>query len=72
MARHIDWVLTRWQRKADGKKAWQSIRGKEYTGEVLQLSEVCKYKMVRGGQLRLDPLWAKGIWVGNLELTDEH
>ncbi len=27
--------------------------------------------MVRGGQFKLDPLWARGIWVGKLELTDE-
>ncbi len=28
--------------------------------------------MVRGGQFKLDPLRARGIWVGKLKLTDEH
>ncbi len=46
MARHIGWVLTRWQRRADGKTAWQRIRCREYTGGVLGLSEVCRYKLV--------------------------
>ena len=32
---------------------------------------MCKYRLVRGGQFKLDPLWATGIWVGRLELTDE-
>ena len=35
-------------------------------------SEVCKYRLVRGGQFKPEPLWAKGIWVGKLDLTDEH
>jgi hypothetical protein len=72
MARHIGWVLTRWQRRVDGKTARQRIRGRDYTGEVLAFSEVCNYKLVRGGQFKLDPLWAKSVWVGTLELTSEH
>ncbi len=28
--------------------------------------------MLVGGQFKLGPLWAKVIWVGKLELTDEH
>jgi hypothetical protein len=65
IVRHIGWVLTRWQCRADGTTAWQHIRGNEYTGEVLGFSEVCKHKLVRVGQLKLDSVWAKGIWVGS-------
>ena len=41
MVRHCAWVVNNFQVKQTGRTLYRSIRGNDYTGEVVSLGEVC-------------------------------
>ena len=41
MVRHCAWVVNNFQVKSTGRTPYRSIRGKDYTGEVMSFGEIC-------------------------------
>ena len=63
--------MTRFQPKWTGHTAYRSLRGKDYSGEVVPFSEVVLYRVIDNDGDKLKPRWAKGIFVGKTDQTDE-
>ena len=71
MTRHCSWTITRFQPKWTGHTACRSLRGKDYSGGVVPFSEVVLYRVIDDDGDKLKPRWAKGIFVGKTDQTDE-
>ena len=41
MVRHCAWVVNNFQEKGTGRTPHRSVRGKDYTGEVVPFGELC-------------------------------
>ncbi len=71
MVRHCAWVVNNCQVKGTGKTPYRSIRGKDYTGEVVPFGEVCLGRNHSGDGAKLNMRWMRGVLVGKLDRTDE-
>ena len=57
----------------DGRTAYEKIRGRPYSGSMMEFGQCILYKIsnkVHGGDM--GPRWAKGIWLGKRFTTEEH
>ena len=54
-----------------GRTPHRSIRGKDYTGEVVPFGEVCLGRNHSEDGARLNMRWMRGVVVGKLDRTDE-
>ena len=70
MARHCAWVVNNFQVKGSGRTPCRSIRGKDYTGEVVPFGEVCLGRNRSEDEAKLGMRWMRGF-VGKLDLPDE-
>ena len=50
---------------------FRSIRGKDYTGEVVPFGEVCMGRNHSEDGAKLNMRWMRGVFVGKRDLTDE-
>ena len=60
MVGHCAWVVNNFQVKGTGRTPYRSIRGKDYTEEVITED---------GAKLNMS--WMRGVFVGKLDRTDE-
>lgn len=70
---HAADVLTKCQVLKDGRTAYENIKGRKYTGVMLEFGCVVMHKVeskVEGGVMA--PRWIRGIWLGKIFGTDEH
>ena len=66
MVRHSAWVVNNFQVKGYGTTPYRSLRGKDYTGEVVPFGEVCL-----GDGAKLSVRWMRGVIFGKLDRTGE-
>ena len=69
--RHAAWLVTRFQPHGGGKEtSWFRLRGRPYSSPVYEFAEAV---MVRfpGATSRARSRWAKGVFVGKVDSTDE-
>ena len=71
MVRHCAWVVNNFQVKGTGRTPYRSIRGKDYTGEVVQFGEICLGRNHSEDGAKLNMKWMRGVFVGKLDRTDE-
>ena len=71
MERHCAWVVSNFQVKGTGRTSYRSIRGKDYTGEVVPFGEVCLGRNHSEDGAKLNMRWMRGAFVGKLDRTDE-
>jgi hypothetical protein len=70
LCRHSSWIIERFQARWSGHTAYHSMRGKDYTGILLDFAEVCQYRLADVSD-KLNVRWVKGLFVGKLTETDE-
>ena len=71
MVRHCAWVVNNFQVKCTGRTPYRSIRGKDYTGEVMPFGEICLSRNHSEDGAKLNMRWMRGFFVGKLDRTDE-
>ena len=71
MVRHCAWVVNNFQVKGTGRTLYRSIRGKDYTGEVVPLGEVCLGRNHSEDGAKFNMRWRRGVFVGKLDRTGE-
>ena len=71
MVRHCAWVVNNFQVKGTGRTPYRSIRGKDYTGEVVPFGEVCLGRNLSEDGAKLNMRWMRGVSVGKLDRTDD-
>lgn len=71
MTRHCSWTIARFQPRWSGHTAYRSLRGKDYTGEIVPFGEIVMYKVIENDGDKLNPRWLKGVYVGKIDQTDE-
>lgn len=73
LVRHVGWLLSRLQVRADGRTAWERRTGKTYKHEILEFGEQCMLKhQPKTKEEKLEPRWEKIVWVGKVDDSDEH
>eukprot|EP00929_Paragymnodinium_shiwhaense_P111971 TRINITY_DN8021_c0_g1_i4.p1 TRINITY_DN8021_c0_g1~~TRINITY_DN8021_c0_g1_i4.p1 ORF type:complete len:1618 (+),score=271.11 TRINITY_DN8021_c0_g1_i4:701-5554(+) len=72
LIRHASWLICRFQIKADGKTAYERLRGRQYNGEVVEFGELVHYKDPSKELGKLDDRWHTGLWLGKSMASDEH
>ena len=65
MLRHCAWVVNYFQVNGTGRTPYRSIRGTDYTGEVVPVGK-CAWD-----ETKLNMRWMRGVFVGKLARTDE-
>ena len=70
LCRHSSWIIERFQPRWSGHTAHHSMRGKDYTGIVLDFAETCQHRLADVSD-KLNVRWVKGVFVGKLPETDE-
>lgn len=79
MVRHAAWVRGRFGVKANMRTAYEDAYGGQYTGQILPFGEVLLFKVPHsssgrktgGRQLKGDPVWERGVFLGKVNETDE-
>ena len=71
MVRHCAGVVKTFQVKGTGRTPHRSIRGKDYTGEVVPFGEVCLGRNHSEDGAKLNMRWMRGVFVGKLDRTDD-
>ena len=69
--RHCAWVVNNFQVKGTGKAPYRSIWGKDCTGEVVPLGEVCMERNHSEDGAKLNMRWMRRVFVGKLDRTDD-
>ena len=72
LVRHAGWLTVRFLIKSDGKSAYQRLKGKAYTGEVVPLFELVWFHLPDRKQAKLEVRWDDGLWIGKTDRNDEH
>merc|ERR1712086_355307 len=67
--RHAAWIINRFQPRENGKKPYFSMRGRNYSGPVIDFSENGMFK--DNTDDKYDDRWLRGLFVGKLDQTDE-
>ena len=62
MVRHRAWVVNHFQVKSTGRTPHRSIRGKDYTGEVVPFGEVCLGRNHSEDGAKLNMRWIRGVF----------
>ena len=71
MVRHCARVLNKFEVNGTGSTLCRSIRGKDYTGEVVPFGEVCFGRNHSEHEATLNMRCVRGVFVGKLDRTDE-
>ena len=79
MVRHAAWTRGRFGVKANLRTAYEDAFGNPYTGQVLPFGESVLFKIPHsatgrkagGRQLKGDPSWEQGVFLGKMNETDE-
>ena len=61
LIRHCGWLISRFQKKADGATAFEKSRGKKYEGEVLPFAEIVQYREHGDHLNKLQNKWHDGV-----------
>ena len=81
LIRHASWLMGRFSVRASGRTAYEEAFDSEWRGDLCVLGEVVLFReaasytgdLVMGRRKRkADKGWAKGIWLGRAEETNEH
>ena len=77
MVEHVAWILTSRVRGIDGRTAFQRIRGRPFNKRLLEVMELCLYKIPNKGPQRdaagkLGPRWRRGIFLGFNRMSSEY
>ena len=67
--RHAAWIINRFQPRENGKTPYFSMRGRNYSGPVVDFGENVMFKVVADD--KYDDIWLRGLFVGKLDQTDE-
>ena len=70
---HAADVLNKYQVQADGLTPYEKVKGREYSGLMLEFGSVVLHKAsakVQGGLM--EPRWMKGLWLGKRFGSEEH
>ena len=71
MVRHCAWVVNHFQVKGTGRTPYRSIRGKDYTGEVVPFGDMYLGRNHSEDGAKFNMRWMRGVFVGKLDRTDE-
>ena len=66
-------VLNKYLVGSDGPTAYERIKGRAFSGVILEFGSVVLYKVsskVQGGLMQ--PRWERGVWLGKQWGTEEH
>jgi len=81
LSHHAGFITARFRVRGDGQTAFFGCFGHNYTGEIVKFSETVLFKApvshTRQGAKKTrrhkgDSSWAKGIWVGKHDRSDDH
>ena len=70
---HAADVMTKFKVRPDGLTAYEAIKGRDYSGAMLEFCSAVLYRAtakVQGGIM--EPRWLQGIWVGKRFGSEEH
>ena len=73
LVEHAADVITKFNVGSDGLTAFERIKGRAYSGLMMEFGQAVLYKnsaKVQGGNM--EPRWSKGIWLGKRFATEEH
>ena len=70
---HAADVLTKLKVRPDGLTAYEAIKGREFSGVMLEFGSVVLFKASAkvSGSI-MEPRWRRGIWLGKRLGTEEH
>ena len=72
LVKHVSWLLGRFH-KVQGMTPFRIVRGYDYLGEVCSFGETLMAKWPDTGKLsKTASRWIKGIYVGKVDVSDEH
>ena len=63
--RHNAWVVNKFHVKGTRRTPHRSLRGKDYTGEVVPFGDVCLGRNHSEDGAKLNMRWMRGVFVGN-------
>ena len=63
--------MNNFQVKGSERTPYRSLRGKDYTGEVVPFGEVCLGRDHSEDGAKLNVRWMRGVFVGKLDRADE-
>ena len=77
MVEWVAWILTSRTRGSDGRTAFQRVRGRPFGKRLLEIMELCLYKLpVKGPERdavgKLGARWRRGIFLGFNRMTSEY
>ncbi|CAK0788952.1 unnamed protein product [Prorocentrum cordatum] len=72
LARHAGWILTRFTVREDGLTPHRRLKGRDYHGQIAEFAETAMHKLPRGPAGKMGASWDKGIWLGKVNVSDEH
>ena len=72
LARHVGWLITRYNTGIDGLTPYRRLYGKAYSGSICRFGEWVHHKRAGRPSSRVEARWDLGVWLGKQEATDEH
>lgn len=81
LVRHAAWVLGRFSIRASGRTAYEEAYDSEWRGDLCPFAETIMYResssytgalVQHRRRKKADPAWARGLWLGRAEKTNEH
>ena len=73
LVEHCADILNKCVVRADGRTAWERVRGRKYHGEMLEFASKVMFRVA--GKVQgsiLTERWYEGVWVGKSAHSDEH
>ena len=72
--RHAAFTITRFRVLPNGRSSYYLLKSRHYSGELVEYGELVWYRDPRAvlDSTKMESRWAKAIWVGKIEASDEH
>ncbi|CAK0878028.1 unnamed protein product [Prorocentrum cordatum] len=71
LVRHVEFLLTRFAIKTDGRTAWERLGRAKYKSELGKIGETIDYKIQAKDYPKLEPRWSEGLFLGRRDENDE-
>ncbi len=72
LVRHAVWWVNRYQRRAPSHTSYFALHGHEEAGSILPFAHTIMIRQPGTHQKKFVAKWAKAVWLGRTEYTDEH
>ena len=72
LIRHAAWVVTRYQKHADGRTSYQRVHNVPYSSVICEFGEHVMARKPGDVRQKFQENWFDGIWLGRSSGSDEH